>query len=111
VTKTWLVSTRAVMASGLLFLGAEGSALADHQPSIDIEVATHGVYTRFATGPRHGYYPYYAPGGYYAYVPPPVPVYVPGYWTWQPPPGHWHDGGRHRHEGRGHGHRKHRHHD
>jgi hypothetical protein len=90
-------------------MGVQGDALADHQPSIDIEIATPRVYTRFATGLRYGYYPYQVPGGYYAYVPPPVPVYVPGYWAWQPAPRHWQDGGHRHYDRGGHGHRKHRH--
>ncbi len=79
----------AFAAGGLLLLGLTDGAQADHgRSSVDITIATPGIYTRFATGPRYSY-PVYAPGGYYAWAPPPVPVYVPGYWTYQPPPGHW----------------------
>jgi hypothetical protein len=99
VIKSWLHSTCAVAASGTLFLGVSSTAVADH-PSIDVTVSTPGIYTRFATGPRYGYYPY-PPAGYYAYAlpPPPVPVYVPGYWTYYPQPGYWSD--RHRNYDRG----------
>lgn len=83
--KSWLHRTCAAAASGTLLLGASGTAVADH-PSIDVTVSTPGIYTRFATGPRYGYYPY-PPAGYYVYAPP-VPVYVPGYWTYYPQPGY-----------------------
>ncbi len=92
--KSWLDSARAVAVSGALLLGVNSTAVADH-PSIDVTVSTPGLYTRFATGPRYGYDRYYAPGGYYAYAQPPVPVYVPGYWTYYyPQQGYWRDANR-----------------
>ena len=91
MVKSWLYSARAVAVTGTLLLGASSTALADH-PSIDVTISTPGIYTRFATGPFYGFYPYYVPGGYYAYAPP--PSYVPGYWTHYPQRGYWRDDDR-----------------
>lgn len=119
----------ALAAGGVLLLGMTDIAQADHgRSSVDITIATPGMYTRFATGPRYPY-PAYAPGGYYAWAPPPVPVYVPGYWTYQAPPGNWqagywqdrhdyrhdnrrdHRGPRHHRDRDRHGGGRHQHHD
>jgi hypothetical protein len=98
-----------MLASGSLFMGMSTTASADHQSGVDIEVSTPRIYTRFSTGLPHGYYPYFVPGAYYAYAPPPVPVYVPGYWTWNPARVYWDDGHRQYDEPRHHGHGKHHH--
>lgn len=101
--RSWIESARLAVASGALLLGAGGEALAGDRPSIDVQVSTPGFYTRFATGPGYGHYPpYYGPGGYYVYAPPPVPVYVPGYWTYAQPRGYWNDDHRHYDRGRKH---------
>jgi hypothetical protein len=110
VIDSWLESGRAATLSlaGALVLGASGPAAADHERRIEIEVSTPGIYTRFSTGPRY-YQRYYGHGGYYGWAPPPVPVYVPGYWTWQAPRTYWRDDCRHYYDHpRRHGHRKHR---
>jgi hypothetical protein len=115
VTKICFEVAKATAACGALFLGISAGALADHQPSVDIEISTPRVYTRFATGAPYAHYPNYGPGAYYAYAPVAVPVYVPGYWTWNPPRVYWEDGRRHydepRYRGHGKHHRKHHHHD
>ncbi|MCC7258777.1 MAG: hypothetical protein IT486_10450 [Gammaproteobacteria bacterium] len=84
----------AAIAGSLLVLGMADTARADHRTSVDITIATPGGYTRFATGPR---YPYgYGPPGYYAWSPPPVPVY----WGYYPPPAYGHDRHDHRYDHR-----------
>lgn len=84
---SWLHSVRQAAAplAGAVLLGVSGTAQADHDRDVRVVVSTPGFYTAFDTGPRYGYdHRHY---GYYA--PPPRPVYVPGYWTWAPPPGYW----------------------
>jgi len=72
----------AAALTGTVLLGFAGLASAGPPASISVQVATPGFYTSFSTGPQ--WVPYYA----YPAVPL-VPMYVPGYQAWGPPPGHW----------------------
>jgi hypothetical protein len=76
----------AAAITGAVLLGSGGVAAAGPPPSINVQIATPGFYTSFATGPQ------WVP--YYAYQPVPVvpvyaPVYVPRYYTYGPPPVYW----------------------
>ncbi len=113
VVSSWIGATRRVTVSlvGALLFGGSGAAVADHDPRVNVEISVPGIYTRFSTGPQWGYryyeHEHWRQG----------PVYVPGYWVYNPPYRYWRGGNRyyydryeHRAEDRPRHHHK-RHHD